>query len=70
MVDTGPTFFEGTEENENKQAGDHARMLRGLVDVIPGGPTVVPRAILPSMLRSIEFSRVVLALFSMRAMAT
>ena len=41
MVDTGPTFFEGKEENENKQAGDHARMLRGLIEIIPGGPTVV-----------------------------
>jgi hypothetical protein len=41
VVDTGPTFFEGTEENENKQLGDHARLLRDLVGVIPGGPCVV-----------------------------
>jgi len=41
IVDTGPTFFEGKDENENKQLGDHARMLRSLVDTIPGGPCVV-----------------------------
>ena len=41
VVDTGPTFFEGENENENKQLGDHARMLRSLVDTIPGGPCVV-----------------------------
>ena len=36
IVDTGPTFFEGKDENENKQLGDHARMLRSLIDTIPG----------------------------------
>jgi hypothetical protein len=41
VIDTGPTFFEGKEENENKQLGDHARLLRSLVDVIPGGPCVI-----------------------------
>ena len=41
VVDTGPTFFEGKDENENKQLGDHARMLRSLIDTIPGGPCVV-----------------------------
>ena len=41
VVDTGPTFFEGENENENKQLGDHARMLRSLIDTIPGGPCVV-----------------------------
>ena len=41
IVDTGPTFFEGKEENENKQLGDHARMLRSLIDAVPGGPCVV-----------------------------
>ena len=41
VVDTGPTFFEGKDENENKQLGDHARMLRSLINVIPGGPCVV-----------------------------
>jgi hypothetical protein len=41
IVDTGPTFFEGKEENENKQLGDHARLLRSLINAIPGGPCVV-----------------------------
>jgi hypothetical protein len=41
IVDTGPTFFEGKEENANKELGDHARLLRSLVDTIPGGPCVV-----------------------------
>jgi hypothetical protein len=41
IVDTGPTFFEGKDENENKQLGDHARMLRSLIATIPGGPCVV-----------------------------
>jgi hypothetical protein len=41
IVDTGPTFFEGEDENANKQLGDHARMLRSLIDTIPGGPCVV-----------------------------
>jgi len=41
VVDTGPTFFEGKDENENKQLGDHARLLRSLIDCIPGQPCVV-----------------------------
>ena len=41
VVDTGPTFFEGKDENENKQLGDHARMLRSLIDTIPGAPCVI-----------------------------
>jgi hypothetical protein len=41
IVDTGPTFFEGKEENANKEYGDHARLLRSLADTIPGGPCVV-----------------------------
>jgi hypothetical protein len=41
IIDTGPTFFEGKEENENKQLGDHARMLRSLIDKIPGDPCVI-----------------------------
>jgi len=41
IVDTGPVFFEGKEENENKQFGDHARLLRELINTVPGGPCVV-----------------------------
>lgn len=41
IVDTGPTFFEGKDENENKALGDHARLLRRLIDTIPGQPCVI-----------------------------
>jgi hypothetical protein len=41
VVDTGPTFFEGKDENENKQLGDHACLLRSLINTIPGGPCVI-----------------------------
>jgi AAA domain len=41
VVDTGPTFFEGTDENANKKYGDHARLLRSLIDTVPGRPCVV-----------------------------
>lgn len=40
MVDTSSAFFEGTDENDNKQAGEHARRLRTLAS-FPGGPCVV-----------------------------
>ncbi len=40
LVDTSAAYFEGSDENDNKQAGTHARMLRGLTD-LPGGPCVV-----------------------------
>ena len=41
VVNTGPTFFEGKDENGNKRLGDHARMLRSLIDTIPGAPCVI-----------------------------
>jgi hypothetical protein len=41
VVDTSPAFFEGDDENSRSQMGGHARMLRGLINVIPGGPAVV-----------------------------
>jgi hypothetical protein len=40
LVDTSSAYFEGEDENHNKQAGDHARLLRGLT-TLPGGPCVV-----------------------------
>jgi AAA domain/Primase C terminal 2 (PriCT-2) len=40
FVDTSATYFPGDDENANKQAGDHARALRSLVE-LPGGPCVV-----------------------------
>jgi hypothetical protein len=40
VVDTSAAYFEGNDENDNVQAGNHARAMRGLVD-LPGGPTVL-----------------------------
>jgi AAA domain len=41
IIDTSPVFFEGDDENNRMQQGKHAEMLRGLIDVIPGKPTVI-----------------------------
>jgi hypothetical protein len=41
IVDTSPAFFLGDDENNRKQMGAHGYMLRGLIDTVPGGPTVV-----------------------------
>jgi AAA domain len=40
IVDTSAAYFEGDDENSAKQAGVHARLLRGLTD-LPGGPCVM-----------------------------
>src|SRR5262249_29381012 len=40
VIDTGPAFFEGDEENSNTQQGSHARRMRSLVG-LPGGPCVI-----------------------------
>ena len=41
IIDTGPVFYEGDEENNRTQQGRHAVMLRDLISVIPGKPAVV-----------------------------
>jgi AAA domain-containing protein len=41
IIDTGPAFFTGDDENSRAQMGNHARQLRGLINIIPGGPCVV-----------------------------
>jgi hypothetical protein len=41
IIDTSPAFYEGDDENNRKQQGNHAEMLRELISVIPGKPTVV-----------------------------
>lgn len=41
IVDTGPVFYEGDDENSRTQQGRHAQMLRGLIDVVPGKPAVI-----------------------------
>jgi hypothetical protein len=40
IVDTSAAFFEGADENDNVQAGKHARMLRELTE-LPGRPTAL-----------------------------
>lgn len=41
IIDTSPAFFEGNDENNRVQQGNHAKMLRGLINIIPGRPTVI-----------------------------
>jgi hypothetical protein len=41
VIDTGPVFYEGDEENNRTQQAEHALMLRGLIDIIPGQPAVI-----------------------------
>jgi hypothetical protein len=41
IIDTGPVFYEGDDENNRTQQGRHAEMLRGLIELIPGKPAVV-----------------------------
>jgi hypothetical protein len=41
IVDTSAAFFEGGDENVNTQMMTHAKMLRGLIDLIAGNPTVI-----------------------------
>ena len=40
IVDTSAAYFEGDDENDNKQHGDHARRLRALT-ALPGEPCVI-----------------------------
>jgi hypothetical protein len=41
IVDTSAAFFEGDEENNNIQMLAHAKMLRGLINLIGGNPAVI-----------------------------
>ena len=40
IVDTSAAYFQGDDENNNKQLGDHARLMRSFTD-LPGGPSVL-----------------------------
>jgi hypothetical protein len=40
IVDTSAAYFEGVDENDNVQAGNHARMIRSLT-TLPDGPSVL-----------------------------
>jgi AAA domain len=41
IIDTGPVFYEGDDENNRTQQARHAAMLRDLIDIIPGKPAVI-----------------------------
>jgi AAA domain-containing protein len=41
IIDTGPVFYEGDDENNRTQQARHAVMLRELIDIIPGRPAVI-----------------------------
>ena len=41
VIDTGPVFYEGDDENNRTQQGRHAVTLRELITIIPGMPAVV-----------------------------
>jgi hypothetical protein len=41
IIDTGPVFYEGDDENNRTQQARHAAMLRELIDIIPGKPAVI-----------------------------
>lgn len=41
IVDTSAAFFEGDDDNSRVQMLKHAKMLRGLIDLIDGRPTVI-----------------------------
>jgi hypothetical protein len=41
IVDTGPVFYEGDDENNRTQQGSHAQLLRDLITIVPGNPTVM-----------------------------
>ena len=40
LIDTSAAYYEGDEENANVQAGNHARLMRQLVN-LPGEPCVL-----------------------------
>jgi hypothetical protein len=41
VIDTGPVFYEGDDESSRTQQGHHAAMLRDLITIVPGRPTVI-----------------------------
>ena len=41
IVDTNIAYFEGDNENDNAQMASHARLLRSLIPLIDGGPTII-----------------------------
>ncbi len=41
VVDTGPVFYEGDDENNRTQQGRHAELLRSLISLVPGKPAII-----------------------------
>jgi hypothetical protein len=41
VVDTSAAFFEGEDDNNRVQMLAHAKMLRGLIEIVDGRPTVI-----------------------------
>jgi hypothetical protein len=41
VIDTSAAYFAGDDENDNKQALDHAKWLRSIATRLPGNPTVL-----------------------------
>jgi hypothetical protein len=41
IIDTGPAFFEGDDENNRAQMAIHAKMFRSLIELIPGRPCII-----------------------------
>src|SRR5262249_19149843 len=41
IVDTSVAFSQSIDENDNVQQLHHAQRLRGLIDLLPGGPTIL-----------------------------
>jgi hypothetical protein len=41
IIDTGPSFFEGDDENNRAQMLAHAKMFRSLIELIPGRPCII-----------------------------
>jgi hypothetical protein len=41
IVDTTISYFEGDEENSNKQQQNHAEWLRAITEKVPGNPTLI-----------------------------
>jgi hypothetical protein len=41
IIDTSAAFFEGDDENTNPQQQAHAARLRSLIELLPGGPTIL-----------------------------
>lgn len=41
VIDTSAAYFQGSDENDNVQAGRHARDLRDILTTLPGNPCVL-----------------------------